>query len=95
MGGAYDALLSTNALPRGTTPAAIREAIGLFELADSKCPDSIIVAGGYSQGAAVMNAAVEDLDSDIQQKVAGVVLYGNTRNAQSGGRSPTSHGRRV
>lgn len=81
-------MLSTNALPRGTTSAAIREAIGLFELADSKCPDSIIVGAGYSQGAAVMNAAVEDLDSDIQEKVAGVVLYGSTRNLQTGGHIP-------
>lgn len=75
-------------MPRGTTSGAIDEAIGLFELADSQCPDSIIVAGGYSQGAAVMNGAVEDLDASIQEKVAGVVLYGSTRNAQTGGHIP-------
>lgn len=88
VGGDYRASITTNALPRGTTPGAIREAIGLFELADRQCPDSVIVAGGYSQGAAVMNGAVEDLDSDIQAKVAGVVLYGSTQNAQTGGHIP-------
>lgn len=46
------------------------------------------MAAGYSQGAAVINAAVEDLDSDIQDKVAGAVLYGNTRNAQTRGKIP-------
>lgn len=60
----------------------------MFELADSRCPNSVIVAAGYSQGAAVINAAVEDLDSDIQDKVAGAVLYGSTRNAQTGGHIP-------
>lgn len=75
-------------MPRGTTSAAIREAIDLFELADSKCPDSVIVASGYSQGAAVINGAIEDLDSDIQEKVAGAVLYGSTQNLQTGGHIP-------
>lgn len=35
-----------------------------------------------------MNGAVEDLDRSIQEKVAGVVLYGSTRNLQTGGNIP-------
>jgi cutinase len=46
------------------------------------------VAAGYSQGAAVMVNAVSKLDPSIQERVAGVVLYGNTRNRQEGGKIP-------
>jgi cutinase len=47
IGGPYDAAVGDNLLPRGTSAAAIREAIRLFELANSKCPDAAIVTGGY------------------------------------------------
>lgn len=47
-----------------------------------KCPDSIIVSGGYSQGAAVNHRAIEALDAAVQQKIAGVVLYGDTQKQQ-------------
>lgn len=48
VGGGYEAGLTTNALPSGTSPAATREAQRLFNLAATKCPQSRIVAGGFS-----------------------------------------------
>jgi len=80
--------VGSNALPGGTTRGSYEEAMGLFEQAAEKCPDTIIVAAGYSQGAAVMVNAVSKLDSGVQDRIAGVVLYGNTRNRQEGGKIP-------
>ncbi|KAL4731184.1 hypothetical protein ACLX1H_000145 [Fusarium chlamydosporum] len=88
VGGAYLATIGDNALPRGTSSAAIREMIGLFNLASTKCPSAKIVAGGYSQGAALAAASIEDLSSTVRDKVVGTVLFGYTKNLQNLGRIP-------
>lgn len=54
----------------------------------SQCPDSVIVAGGYSQGAAVNHRAIEALPADVQSRVAGVILYGDTQNTQDNAQIP-------
>ncbi|KAI7636696.1 hypothetical protein KC319_g15208 [Hortaea werneckii] len=79
VGDPYDATLAANFLPEGTTSDAYNEAIRLFTLANTKCP---------GQGAAVMVASIRRLSSTIQNQIAGVVLYGNTRNAQENGNIP-------
>ncbi|KAL4731885.1 separase/separin [Fusarium chlamydosporum] len=88
VGGAYIAGLPENALPRGTSPAAIREMVGHFNDASQKCPDAVIIAGGYSQGAALAAASVTDVDDSIRQKIAGTVLFGYTKNLQNRGKIP-------
>lgn len=52
----------------------------------------VIVAGGYSQGAAVMHNALgtvngkkSPLSAEIRNKIAGVALFGDTRNKQDAG----------
>ncbi|KAL1634024.1 hypothetical protein SLS56_002616 [Neofusicoccum ribis] len=80
----YPAGLTTNFF--GGSLVGISEMRDMFNLAASKCPDTIIVGGGYSQGAALTHRSVEDISASVRDKIAGIVTFGDTYNLQSGGR---------
>ncbi|KAL2062485.1 hypothetical protein VTL71DRAFT_6751 [Oculimacula yallundae] len=84
----YPALISTNLLPGGADLGGIREMADLFEDAASRCPTSILVGGGYSQGAALCHRAIEDLPQTVKDRIVGVVTYGDTKNTQDRGQIP-------
>ncbi|GKZ74657.1 hypothetical protein AnigIFM50267_001146 [Aspergillus niger] len=88
VGGQYSAGLVQNALPQNTDPGSISAAKQMFEEANSKCPNTKIVAGGYSQGSAVIDNAVQELSTTVKDQVKGVVLFGFTRNVQDHGQIP-------
>jgi cutinase len=71
--------------PGGADPKGVSEGERLFKLAASKCPNTIIVGGGYSQGAAVMHGAAKNLPANVVSRIAGIALFGDTQNKQSGG----------
>jgi cutinase len=83
----YSASLATNISPARTDATSISKGVAAFEKAAGAC--KTLVAGGYSQGAAVMhNVISKRLTPAIKARIAGVVLYGDTRNKQDRGRIP-------
>jgi cutinase len=83
---AYAASLATNISPARTDQASINKGVAAFTQAQG-C--KTIIAGGYSQGAAVMHNVIgKSLKGDIKSKIVGVALFGDTRNKQDGGHIP-------
>ncbi|KAH7379582.1 carbohydrate esterase family 5 protein [Pyrenochaeta sp. MPI-SDFR-AT-0127] len=89
VGGPYTAGLATNAQPGGASQAAMGEAVRLFDMANEKCPNTPVVAGGYSQGTAVIAGAIPKLSTATRAQVKGVTLFGYTQNQQNNGGIPT------
>ena len=75
----YPAALADNFLPRGTTSEAIRDTVNMITRVANDCPSAKIFAGGYSQGTAVIAGAIQDLPSNIRDRVNGIVLFGYTK----------------
>jgi cutinase len=82
----YGAGVAGNMTPGGGDPAGIKEATKDYTLAFTKCPNTIIIGGGYSQGAAITHRTVEALPENIKARIAGITLYGDTKYKQDGGR---------
>jgi len=82
----YLALIETNFYPGGAPPYGIYEMQVLLATAAIYCPQSKIVAAGYSQGAAITHRAVESLPQYVKDRIAGIVTFGDTQAYQDGGR---------
>ncbi|KAF9878450.1 ankyrin repeat protein [Colletotrichum karsti] len=78
----YAAGLTTNFLPGGADPEGVTAMKKLLNDATSKCPNAKIVAGGYSQGAAVAHRSIESLSDTVKNRILGVITYGDTQNTQ-------------
>jgi cutinase len=89
VGGPYGATLAGNFQPRGAPAASIAEMTRLLTLANTKCPNSKVVAGGYSQGAALAAAAITDSPTAARNQIVGTVLFGYTKNQQNNGGIPS------
>jgi len=87
-GVVYDAALGTNYDAYGADPIGISYLEKVITGTVSSCPNTIIVVGGYSQGAALAARALSVLSTSITSHVVGAVLFGFTQNEQDGGRIP-------
>ncbi|KAF4817261.1 putative cutinase 1 [Colletotrichum tropicale] len=81
----YAAGLSTNFLPGGGDPKGISEMKRLINKAATDCPNSMLVVGGYSQGAAVTHRAVENLPQAQKDQIVAAFMFGDTQKQQEGG----------
>ena len=84
----YAAGLATNFLPGGADLSGIREMEDLLDDAARRCPTSVLLVSGYSQGAALVHRAVEDRSAAVKARIFGALTYGDTRNQQDNGRIP-------
>lgn len=56
----------------------------LLSTATTACPTSIVVASGYSQGAALTHRAIEGCSEAVKDRIAAVVTFGDTQTLQDG-----------
>jgi cutinase len=84
----YAASITTNLATARTDAASIAIGSQTFQRAWAACKGRTIIAGGYSQGAAVMTNVIPKLSADIREKIAAVALFGSTMNLQTGGHVP-------
>lgn len=54
----------------------------------TKCPNAGIFVSGYSQGAALVHRAVEQLTPAVMSQIRAAVTFGDTQKQQDGGRIP-------
>ncbi|KAI0195039.1 cutinase [Astrocystis sublimbata] len=84
----YDAAIQPNFLRGGTDAESEQAMKDLLSLANSKCPNSVILVGGYSQGAAVVHRAIEDQPQNIKNKIPAIILFGDTQKVVDGNQVP-------
>ncbi|KAF2153627.1 carbohydrate esterase family 5 protein [Myriangium duriaei CBS 260.36] len=71
-----------------TSKSAVAGAASIFNQVNTKCPNSKVVATGYSQGTAVLYNSIEALPANVKSKILGVTLFGYTANVPNKGQIP-------
>ncbi|POS72123.1 cutinase-2 [Diaporthe helianthi] len=84
----YAAALAPNFQQKNTDDQSIQAALDIMNLAMTQCPDTTVVMGGYSQGSAVVDNAIQEMPAAQQAKIAGVVVWGFTRAEQDNQQIP-------
>ncbi|ATY58532.1 cutinase 1 [Cordyceps militaris] len=84
----YAADLLANLKGLRTDNKAIKTLQNLVTDAVLQCDNSHIVVAGYSQGSAVVHAALSRLGEDIHAKIAAAVTFGDTMIKKNKGRIP-------
>ncbi|KAI0116511.1 carbohydrate esterase family 5 protein [Nemania sp. FL0031] len=84
----YGASLLTNILPGGCDAAEAKDFATMLAGAAQKCPSAKLVVSGYSQGAALVHAAVEQLAASARARIVAAVTFGDTQKQQDGGNIP-------
>ncbi|MUL66054.1 cutinase family protein [Mycobacterium sp. CBMA 234] len=67
-----------------STPAGADAARSVIESTAAKCPNTKMVLGGYSQGAAVIESATNETSPQMAGHVAATALFGTPRTGFSG-----------
>ncbi|PYH85637.1 putative cutinase, partial [Aspergillus uvarum CBS 121591] len=88
VGGMYSADIPQNFLTPNTDAKSIASAATMLELAATKCPNTQVVAAGYSQGTAVIDYAIQEIKHEVRNRIKAVALFGYTRNIQDRGGIP-------
>jgi cutinase len=67
-----------------SVPAGIDAARSLIESTAANCPNTKIVLGGYSQGAAIIEGATDAVSPQVAARVAASALFGTPRTSFAG-----------
>lgn len=84
----YSAATDGNFYPGGSYPNDTAVYVNLINDAASECPSSKIVVTGYSQGAALVVNAIQNLTTAVKSQIAAAVCFGDTQQHQDGGVIP-------
>ncbi len=71
---------------RSSIPVGANDASGHARFMSANCPNTRMVLGGYSQGAAVMDVITSQMPPGVANHVAAVAVFGNPSAAGSFGR---------
>lgn len=84
----YSAATLGNLAPGGSYPNDTAVYVDLINQAAIECPTSKIVLTGYSQGAALVVNALQNVSDAVKDQVASAVCFGDTQQFQDGGVIP-------